>query len=91
MLEHGLRGESFRDVGESIPVVEDPAVPGRLIPAEFAGSRGPAGMLRDNVPLALGWISLVGFLGWAFIPRELAALAEAVDAMLRRGSPGPGH
>ncbi|MFJ6417445.1 hypothetical protein [Paeniglutamicibacter sp. NPDC091659] len=90
-LDHGLRWELFRNIGETIPVVEDPDWPDRLIPVEFADSRGFWAILWDNAPMIMGWIAVVGFLGWMFIPRELAAAGEAFDDLLRRGRPRPRH
>lgn len=81
-LDHGLSWEIFRDVGETVPVVEDPHVPNRLIPVEFADSL----RLRDNVPMIIWWVATVGFLGWMFIPRELAAVGEAYERFMRGGT-----
>lgn len=90
-LDHGLRGEFFRDVGEIVAVVEDPQDPGRLIPAEFADSRGPWGSLFDAGPMAIAWMATIGFLGWLLIPRELAVLGKAIDNFIRGGRPGSRH
>ena len=90
-LAHGLRRETFRNIGETIPVVEDPETPDRLIPVEFADSQGLWGTLRDNAPMAIAWIAIVGFLGWMFIPRELAAVAEAYEKFMRGGKSNGRH
>ncbi|MFF5791529.1 hypothetical protein ACFY5D_05730 [Paeniglutamicibacter sp. NPDC012692] len=90
-LDYGLRWEIFRNIGETVPVVEDPHIAERLIPAELADSRGLLGTVLDNVPMIILWIAVVGFLGWMLIPRELAAVGEAFDVFLRRGRPKPRH
>ncbi|GAA1498194.1 hypothetical protein GCM10009628_31980 [Paeniglutamicibacter kerguelensis] len=90
-LAHGLRWEDFRHIGETIPVVEDPQIPERLIPSELADSRGLWGLLMDNGPMIILWTAIVGFLGWMFIPRELAAAGEAFEVFLRRGRPKGRH
>ncbi|MGL3805107.1 hypothetical protein ACSYDW_03340 [Paeniglutamicibacter sp. R2-26] len=90
-LDHGLRWEVFRNIGETVPVVEDPAFTERLIPAELADSRGLWGMVLDNAPMIFLWSAVVGFLGWMLIPRELAAVGKAFDMFLRRGRPKPRH
>ena len=90
-LAHGLRWEFFLDIGETVPVVEDPQVSERLIPVELADSSGLWGILRDNAAVILGWMAIVGFLGWLIIPRELAAVGQACEKFMRGGKPKGRH
>lgn len=91
MLDYEPRWEIFLDIGQDIRVVEDPQHPGRLIPQEMADARGLFGIFWDNAPTVIGWIVAVGFLVWLFVPRELAAVGESLDRVLRRGKPRGRH
>ena len=53
MLDHGLRWEILRNIGDGVPVVEDPQSPGRLIPLEIADSPGTVGNDVGQRPDAL--------------------------------------
>lgn len=90
-LDYEPRWEIFLEIGQDIPVVQDPQYPRRLIPAEMADARGWFGFLGDNAPTLIGWIVAVGFLAWLFVPRELAAVGESLDRVLRRGKPRGRH
>lgn len=90
-LAYKLRREFFLDIGQDVPVVEDPQRPGWLIPAEIADARGIFGFLSDNAPLLIGWLAAVGFLAWMLIPKELVAAGDSLDKILRRGKPRGRH